>query len=116
MKASAPSKRKRCCWRRTSRAPVVEKSSIRWRLRLFSGVGWTATRNDQMTKPMKRALIVFLATSAIGLIALIVVARTAWRYGDIPGGIAAGKVVVEIPNGASAYDVASRLKDAGLIG
>ena len=41
-----------------------------------------------MTKPMKRALIVFLITSAIGLIALIVVARTAWRYGDTPGGTA----------------------------
>ena len=61
-----------------------------------------------MTKPMKRALIVFLITSAIGLIALIVVARTAWRYGDTPGGTATGKVAVEIPNGASALDVASR--------
>ena len=69
-----------------------------------------------MTKPMKRALIVFLSTSAIGLIVLIVVARSAWRYGDIPGGTATGKVLIEIPNGASAYDVASRLKDAGLIG
>ena len=37
---------------------------------------------------MKRALIVFLITSALGLIALIVVARTAWRYGDTPGGTA----------------------------
>jgi len=65
---------------------------------------------------MKRALIVFLVTSAVGLIALIVVARTAWRYGDTPGGTAAGKVAVEIPNGATAGDVAARLKDAGLIG
>jgi UPF0755 protein len=69
-----------------------------------------------MTKPMKRALIVFLITSAIGLIALIIVARTAWNYGDRPGGTATGKVAVEIPNGASALEVASRLKDAGLIG
>jgi len=69
-----------------------------------------------MTKPMKRALLVFLTTSALGLIALIVVARTAWRYGDTPGGIATGKVAVEIPNGATAGDVANRLKDAGLIG
>ena len=44
-----------------------------------------------MTKPMKRALIAFLITSAIGLIALIIVARTAWRYGDTPGGLASGK-------------------------
>jgi len=65
---------------------------------------------------MKRALVVFLITSAIGLIALIAAARHAWRYGDTPGGIASGKVTVEIPNGASAFEVASRLKDAGLIG
>jgi UPF0755 protein len=69
-----------------------------------------------MTKPMKRALIVFLGTSAIGLIALVIVARTAWRYGDTPGGTATGKVLIEIPNGASAGDVSSRLMDAGLIG
>ena len=52
----------------------------------------------------------------MGLIALIVVARTAWRYGDTPGGTATGKVTVEIPNGATAVDVSSRLQDAGLIG
>ena len=69
-----------------------------------------------MNKPMKRALIAFLITSAVGLIALIVVARTAWRYGDTPGGTASGKVTVEIPNGASAGDVSARLMDAGLIG
>src|SRR6185295_338056 len=69
-----------------------------------------------MTKPMKRALLVFLITSAIGLIALIVVARTAWNYGDRPGGTAAGKVAVEIPNGATAADVSARLQAAGLIG
>ena len=69
-----------------------------------------------MTKPMKRALIAFLITSALGLIALIVVARTAWRYGDTPGGTATGKVTVEIPNGATAGDVSARLMDAGLIG
>src|SRR4029079_9510949 len=69
-----------------------------------------------MNKLMKRALIAFLITSAVGLIALIVVARTAWRYGDTPGGTASGKVTVEIANGATAGDVAARLKDAGLIG
>ena len=55
-----------------------------------------------MTTPMKRALIVFLVTSGVGVVALIVVARTAWRYGDTPGGTASGKVTVEIPNGATA--------------
>ena len=69
-----------------------------------------------MTKPMKRALIVFLITSAIGVIALIAVARTAWRYGDTPGGTAGGKITVEIPNGATAGDVSTRLQQAGLIG
>ena len=69
-----------------------------------------------MTKPMKRALIAFLFTSALGVIALAVVARTAWRYGDRPGGTAVGRITVEIPNGATAGDVAARLKDAGLIG
>jgi len=69
-----------------------------------------------MTKPMKRALIVFLVTSGIGVIALVVVARTAWRYGDTPGGTATGKITVEIPNGATAGDVSARLQSAGLIG
>src|SRR5690349_15119910 len=69
-----------------------------------------------MTKPMKRALIVFLVTSALGIIALVVVGRTAWRYGERPGGTATGKVAIEIPNRASAVDVAARLKDACLIG
>jgi UPF0755 protein len=65
---------------------------------------------------MKRALIDFLITSGVGVIALVVVARTAWRYGDTPGGIATGKVTVEIPNGATAGDVSARLQEAGLIG
>jgi UPF0755 protein len=69
-----------------------------------------------MTKPMKRALVVFSVTSAIGVIALIAVAVTAWRYGDRPAGTARGTVAVEIPAGASAGDVAARLKAAGLIG
>jgi UPF0755 protein len=68
-----------------------------------------------MTKPMKRALIVFLITSAVGLVALIVVGRTAWRYGETPGGTATGKITVEIPNGATAGEVSTRLMDAGLI-
>jgi UPF0755 protein len=65
---------------------------------------------------MKRAFVAFLITSGLGLIVLVVLARTAWRYGDTPGGTVAGKVTVEIANGATAGDVAARLKDAGLIG
>jgi UPF0755 protein len=69
-----------------------------------------------MSKPMKRALVVFAVTSAMGLIALVVVAVTAWRYGDRPAGSARGPVAVEIPLGATAGDVAARLHAAGLIG
>jgi UPF0755 protein len=69
-----------------------------------------------MTAPMKRALVVFLVTSAIGVIAVSIMARTAWRYGDTVGGTAQGRVAVEIPQGASALDVATSLHDAGLIG
>jgi UPF0755 protein len=65
---------------------------------------------------MKRALIVFLVTTAVALGAVGFVARTAWRYGDTPGGTAQGKVAIEIPSGASAGDVAGRLAAAGLIG
>ena len=48
---------------------------------------------------MKRALVVFLVTSAIGVIAVSIVARTAWRYGDTVGRDRAGAVAVEIPHG-----------------
>jgi UPF0755 protein len=65
---------------------------------------------------MKRALVVFSITSAVGLTVVGIAARTAWRYGDTPGGTASGKVVVEIPNGATAGDVAARLRAADLIG
>jgi UPF0755 protein len=65
---------------------------------------------------MKRALVVFLITSVVGVIAAVMVARTAWNYGDSVGGTAQGKVPVEIPQGASALDVATRLHQAGLIG
>jgi UPF0755 protein len=69
-----------------------------------------------MTKPMKRALMVFAVTTALGVIALAVVGVTAWRYGDRPAGTARGPVTVEIPPGASAGEVATRLKAVGLIG
>jgi UPF0755 protein len=65
---------------------------------------------------MKRALIVFAITSVLGLVAAVYVARTAWRYGDRPGGTARGPVIVEIPNGAGAGEVAERLAKAGVIG
>jgi UPF0755 protein len=68
-----------------------------------------------MKRAQKRAFIVFLSTIGLGLVALAVVARAAFRYGDTPSGAAAGKVEVEIPKGATAHDVADRLFSAGLI-
>jgi UPF0755 protein len=69
-----------------------------------------------MKPAKKRALVVFFATIVLGLGALGVVARTAWRYGDTASGTARGRVEVDIPKGASAHDVADRLYAAGLIG
>jgi UPF0755 protein len=69
-----------------------------------------------MKQAKRRALIVFAVTSVLGLVALAVVVRTAWRYGDRPGGTAQGPVEIEIPNGAGAGEVAERLAQAGLIG
>ena len=69
-----------------------------------------------MKREKQRALIVFAVTSVLGLIALAVVVRTAWKYGDRPGGTAQGKIQIEIPPGAGAGEVADRLAAAGLIG
>jgi len=66
-------------------------------------------------RAQKRALVVFLVTAVAGLVALAVVARAAWRYGDTASGPAQGRVEVEIPKGATAHDVADRLAAAGLV-
>jgi UPF0755 protein len=66
-------------------------------------------------RAQKRALVVFLVTAAAGLVALAVLARAAWRYGDTASGPALGRVEIEIPKGATAHDVANRLAAAGLI-
>ena len=68
-----------------------------------------------MKVAVKRALIVFAATGALGLGVLGYVAHTAWRYGDTASGTAQGRVEVEIPKGATAHEVADRLAAAGLI-
>lgn len=65
---------------------------------------------------MRRALVVFLVTAGLGMGAIGFVVRTAWRYGDRPGGTARGRVEIEIPKGATAGEVADRLATAGLIG
>lgn len=68
-----------------------------------------------MTPPMKRALLVFLLTTAAGLAAALVVVYKAWTYPDTPGGPARGTVEVEIPKGSGAAQVAQILLDAGLL-
>jgi UPF0755 protein len=68
-----------------------------------------------MKPAMRRALVVFLITGVLGLGAVGLVARVAWRYGDTRAGSASGRVEVEIPKGATAGDVAERLAAAGLI-
>ncbi len=69
-----------------------------------------------MKREMSRALAVFAVTTVLGLIAVGVLVRIAWTYGDRPGGTAHGKVEIEIPPGAGAGEVADRLAAAGLIG
>ncbi len=65
--------------------------------------------------PMKRALIVFLLTAAVGIGVLAVVAYKAWTYPDTVSGAARGPVDVEIPKGTSARQVAELLAQSGLI-
>ena len=43
-----------------------------------------------VTNPMRQALRVFLATTAVGLLIIGWVAHTAWRYGDRATGRARG--------------------------
>jgi len=64
---------------------------------------------------MKRALIVFLCSTILGILVVGWVAFAAWRYGDKPSGSARGRVELEIPKGVTAVEVASILNKAGLI-
>ena len=68
-----------------------------------------------MKRAMKRALVVFLLTSFVGVGAAAWVAYTAFRYGDTPTGSARGRVEIDIPKGATAGEVADILHAAGLV-
>jgi UPF0755 protein len=68
-----------------------------------------------MTRDMKRALVVFLATTIIGIAGVAWLVLAALRYGDTPTGSARGNVEIEIPKGATAGQVATILNTAGLI-
>jgi UPF0755 protein len=68
-----------------------------------------------VNQPMRRALVVFLITVALGLGAAGVVVYLAFTFPDRPGGSARGDVELEIPKGATAASIAGQLTRAGLI-
>jgi UPF0755 protein len=68
-----------------------------------------------MTLPMKRALQVFLVTTALGLGAVALLVYKAFTYPDTPGGSARGPVDVQIPKGAGAQHVSELLAEKGLL-
>lgn len=68
-----------------------------------------------MRRDIKRALLVFLISTGVGLGVLTWVVVSAWRYGDVATGTAQGRVEIDIPKGAGAGQVADILAKAGLI-
>jgi UPF0755 protein len=68
-----------------------------------------------MTQPKRRALLVFLLTTLLGALALMLVVRKVMRYPDIATGSAQGTVEVEIPKGSGARQVSELLASAGLL-
>ena len=68
-----------------------------------------------MTRPMRRALLVFLVTTAVGGGVLVGVLNKIVHYPDAATGSARGTVEVEIPKGAGARQVSELLAAAGLL-
>jgi len=68
-----------------------------------------------MTSPMRRALIVFLLTTALGMGGVLFVAYKAYSYPDTPSGTGRGLVEIEIPRGVGAQQVADIFGRAGLL-
>jgi UPF0755 protein len=68
-----------------------------------------------MTKPMRRALLVFLLTTAIGGGVLVGVLGKIVRYPDTATGAGRGTIEIEIPKGAAARQVSELLAAAGLL-
>src|SRR4051794_18437772 len=68
-----------------------------------------------MTVPMRRALTVFLLTTAAGLSVVVFLLYKFMTYPDSPGGWARGPVDVEVPKGAGAQQVSELLADKGLL-
>jgi UPF0755 protein len=68
-----------------------------------------------MSPPMRRALTVFLLTTALGLGVVGFLAFKAWTYPETPTGWASGPVDVDIPKGSGAQQVSELLAAKGLI-
>ncbi len=68
-----------------------------------------------MTPSMRSAFLVFLATAVAGLGAAAWLGHAVWVYPDTPSGAATGAVVVDVPKGAGATQVAELLNGVGLI-
>jgi UPF0755 protein len=68
-----------------------------------------------MNKPMRQALWVFLATTAVGIVALLLLLNKVRHYPDTATGSAKGTVEIEIPKGANARQVSELLASAGLL-
>ncbi len=68
-----------------------------------------------MTSPMRRALVLFLATTIVGLGVVSLAVRQLWLYPDRLGGAATGPVEFEVPRGVDAGEVAQLLVGAGLL-
>ncbi|HJX53181.1 MAG TPA: endolytic transglycosylase MltG, partial [Polyangia bacterium] len=68
-----------------------------------------------MTRPMRRALLVFSLTTALGGGVLLGVLNKIVHYPDRATGSAHGTVEVEIPKGAGARQVSELLAAAGLL-
>jgi UPF0755 protein len=68
-----------------------------------------------MTSAMRRALWVFLATTAFGLGLVLVLVYKVWTYPDRYSGKAQGTIDVRIPKGAGARQVSEILAQAGLL-
>jgi UPF0755 protein len=68
-----------------------------------------------MSKPMRRALLVFLVTTALGALVLLVLVGKVLRYPDSATGPARGTVEVDIPKGAAARQVSELLAGKGLL-
>ena len=68
-----------------------------------------------MKPAMRRAFWVFLATTALGLLASVIAIYQIWTFPDRTAGPTRGNVQVIIPRGATAQDVSALLEKSGLI-